>query len=93
MLAFPLLSLNFALTHQLVVWDGQRAYAALGAAALAVNVALNARLIPAASIAGAAWATLGTELFLTAGCALALWSRLRQGVGEAGRVHERMVEA
>jgi O-antigen/teichoic acid export membrane protein len=82
LLAFPLLSLNYALTHQLIVWDGHRAYAGLCAVALAVNVALNARLIPAASIAGAAWATLGTELFLTAGCVVAL-SRLRRGVGEA----------
>jgi O-antigen/teichoic acid export membrane protein len=72
--AFPLLSLNFALTHQLVSWDGQRAYAALCATALAVNLALNARLIPLWSIEGAAWATVGTELFLTAGCGLALWS-------------------
>src|SRR5262249_50863763 len=38
LLAFPLLSLNFALTHQLVGWDGQRAYAALCALALAINV-------------------------------------------------------
>jgi O-antigen/teichoic acid export membrane protein len=74
LLAFPLLSLNFALTHQLVSWDGQRVYAALCALALAVNVALNARLIPRWSIEGAAWATLGTELFLTAGCGAALWS-------------------
>ena len=59
LLSFPLLSLNYALTHQLVGWDGQRAYAVLCALALAVNVALNARLIPAWSIEGAAWATLG----------------------------------
>jgi O-antigen/teichoic acid export membrane protein len=72
LLAFPLLSLNFALTHQLVGWNGQRAYAAVCALALVVNVALNARLIPAWSIEGAAWATLGTELFLTAGCLVAL---------------------
>ena len=73
-LSFPLLSLNFALTHQLVGWDGQRAYAGLCALALAINVALNARLIPLWSIEGAAWATLGTELVLTAGCGVALWS-------------------
>jgi O-antigen/teichoic acid export membrane protein len=72
LLSFPLLSLNYALTHQLVGWDGQRTYAALCAVALAVNVALNARLIPAWSIEGAAWATLGTELVLTAGCFVAL---------------------
>ena len=74
LLSFPLLSLNLALTHQLVGWNGQRAYAAICALALIVNVALNARLIPAWSIEGAAWATLGTEVFLTVGCAYALWT-------------------
>ena len=75
LLSFPLLSLNLALTHQLVGWNGQRAYAAVCALALVVNVALNARLIPAWSIGGAAWATLGTEVFLTAGCAWTLRAR------------------
>ena len=75
LLSFPLMSLNFALTHQLVGWDGQRAYAGLCALALAINVALNARLIPLRSIEGAAWATLATEIVLTAGCGIALWSR------------------
>jgi O-antigen/teichoic acid export membrane protein len=72
--AFPLMALNMALTHQLVGWDRQRAYAALCAAALVVNVALNAQLIPLYSIDAAAWTTLATELFLTAGCAVALWT-------------------
>lgn len=72
LLAFPLLALNLALTHQLVGWNGQRAYATICALALVVNVALNAQLIPAWSIDGAAWATLGTEAFLTIGCAIAL---------------------
>jgi O-antigen/teichoic acid export membrane protein len=72
--SFPLLSLNFALTHQLVGWNGQRAYAWLCALALVTNVALNARLIPRWSIEGAAWATLGTEIVLTVGCGIALWS-------------------
>ena len=85
-LAFPLLSLNFALTHQLVGWDGQRAYTGLCALALASNVALNARLIPIAGIEGAAWATLGTEMVLTIGCSVALWPRFRPG--EAGLVTE-----
>ena len=71
-LAFPLLSLNLALTHQLVGWNRQRAYATICGAALVVNVALNAWLIPVWSIEGAAWATLGTEACLTAGCAVAL---------------------
>jgi O-antigen/teichoic acid export membrane protein len=74
LLSFPLLSLNYALTHQLVSWDGQRAYASLCAIALAINVALNARLIPRWSIEGAAWATLATEVFLTIGCGIALWN-------------------
>jgi O-antigen/teichoic acid export membrane protein len=72
LLSFPLLTLNLALTHQLIGWNGQRAYAAICALTLLVNVVLNAQLIPAWSIDGAAWSTLGTELFLTAGCALAL---------------------
>src|SRR5262249_42879024 len=71
-LSFPLLSLNYALTHQLIVWSGERWYAATCAAALIVNLGLNARLIPALSIDGAAWATLGTEVFLTAACAVGL---------------------
>ena len=74
LLSFPLMSLNLALTHQLIGWHGERAYAVICAIALAANLALNAQLIPAASIEGAAWATLGTELLLTAGCLVALWS-------------------
>jgi O-antigen/teichoic acid export membrane protein len=72
-MALPLLSLNLALTHQLVAWNRQRAYAGICAASLVVNVALNAWLIPALSIDGAAWATLGTEFCVTSGCAAALW--------------------
>jgi O-antigen/teichoic acid export membrane protein len=71
-LALPLLSLNYALTHQLIAWDGQRAYATICGLALVVNVALNTRLIPAQSIEGAAWATVATEVFVTAGCVAAL---------------------
>jgi O-antigen/teichoic acid export membrane protein len=82
-LSFPLMTLNMALTHQLVGRDGQRAYAVLAALALAVNLALNARLVPALSIDGAAWATLGTEVFLTAGCAVALWMASTRPAGEA----------
>jgi O-antigen/teichoic acid export membrane protein len=74
LLSFPLMSLNMALTHQLVGWDGQRAFAALCAMALVVNLAVNARLVPEPSIDGAAWATLATEGFLTSGCAVALWT-------------------
>ena len=72
MLSFPLLSLNYVLTHQLIGWKGERFYAAICAAALIVNIALNARLVPAWSIVGSAWATLGTEMFLTISCLTAL---------------------
>jgi O-antigen/teichoic acid export membrane protein len=74
-LSFPLLSLNYALTHQLIGWEGQRAYAMVCGVALVANVALNARLIPALSIEGAAWATFWTEAVMTAGCGFALWRR------------------
>lgn len=80
-LSFPLLSLNYALTHQLVAWNGQRAYAAICAVALGVNLALNARLIPALSIDGAAWATVGTELFLTIGCGVVLMTMTSRQTG------------
>ncbi len=92
LLAFPLMSLNYALTHQLIGWDGQRAYAAICAAALVMNVALNARLIPLLSIDGAAWATVATEALLTAACAAVLVVRAapiplqeREVLGEVAR--------
>jgi O-antigen/teichoic acid export membrane protein len=72
MVSFPLLSLNYALTHQLLGWDGQWAYAVVCGLALIVNIVLNARLIPTFSIEGAAWATVATEVFLSAGCIAAL---------------------
>jgi len=72
LLAFPLLSLNYALTQQLIGWSGERSYALICALALIVNLALNARLIPAWSIDGAAWATVATEVVLTLGCVMAL---------------------
>jgi O-antigen/teichoic acid export membrane protein len=71
-LSFPLMSLNYALTYQLIGWNGHRAYAALCLAALCFNVVLNARLIPAMSLNGAAWSTLATEALLTVGCAMVL---------------------
>jgi O-antigen/teichoic acid export membrane protein len=71
-LAFPLLSMNYALTHQLIVWNRQYAYAVICAMALGFNVLVNAWLIPSFAIEGAAWATLGTEAVLTAGCLVVL---------------------
>ena len=84
LLSFPLLSLNYALTHQLVGWDGQRAYLAICAIALAVNVGINARLIPLWSIDGAAWATFLTEVVITAGCCVALW--ITRSAAHAGQL-------
>jgi O-antigen/teichoic acid export membrane protein len=72
LLSFPLLTLNYSLTHQLIGWDQQRAYAICCAVALVVNIGLNAWLIPAWSGLGAAWSTLGTEVALTGLCLAAL---------------------
>ncbi len=66
LLAFPLLALNYGLTHAIIGQGGQRRFAAGCAAGLAANLALNALMIPRLGATGAAWATLGTEAFLTA---------------------------
>lgn len=71
-LTLPLMALNYALTSQLIGWHGHRAYAAICAGALAVNVWLNWRFIPLTGMDAAAWSTLWTEVFLTFGCAVAL---------------------
>lgn len=75
LVAFPLMALNYALTHQLLGWHGQNAYALICAAALVLNVSLNVQLIPAQGIAGAAWATVYTEALLSLGCIAALAKR------------------
>lgn len=72
LLSLPLMTLNYALTQQLIGWHGQQSFALLCAFALAVNVSLNAVLIPVSGMDGAAWSTLWTETFLTIGCAIAL---------------------
>ncbi len=83
LLSFPLMSLNYALTQQLIAWHGHRAYAGICASALVWNLVLNARLIPTLSILGAAWATMWTEVVVTCGCAAALWmSRSRDRSSE-----------
>ena len=71
-LALPLFFLNYALTHQVIAWDGQRAYAMITAAALVANIAGNMLLIPSQGMVGAAWSTLFTELVVTSGCVMAL---------------------
>ena len=71
-LALPLFFLNYALTHQVIGWDGHRAYLGIVALALAGNVTANLLLVPTHGIAGAAIATLLTEVIVTAGCISAL---------------------
>lgn len=76
--AVPLFFVNYALTHQLLGWQAQGRYAAIAAMALAANLAANAVLLPTLGTAGAAWATLVTELVVTAGCAVSL-ARMADG--------------
>ena len=74
-LALPLFFLNYALTHQVIGWDGQRAYLVIVVLALAGNIAANLVLVPSRGIVGAAIATLLTEMIVTAGCVYALARR------------------
>jgi O-antigen/teichoic acid export membrane protein len=78
-LALPLFFLNYALTHQVIGWDGHRAYLAIVTLALAGNVAANMLLVPGRGIAGAAIATLITEAIVTVGCVTALRQRHELG--------------
>ena len=77
-LALPLFFLNYALTHQVIGWDGQRAYLAIVTLALAANVTANFLLIPSQGIVGAAISTLLTEIVITASCLYALRANLRE---------------
>jgi O-antigen/teichoic acid export membrane protein len=67
-LALPLFFLNYALTHQVIAWDGQRRFLAITVAGLVANVAGNLLLIPGQGMLGAAWSTVFTECVITAGC-------------------------
>ncbi|MEZ5294281.1 MAG: oligosaccharide flippase family protein [Vicinamibacterales bacterium] len=71
----PLFYLNYVLTHQVIAWDGDTAYARVAALALAANLAANVALVPAYGARGAAVATGLTELAVTAGCLAALRGR------------------
>ncbi len=71
-LSLPLFFFNYALTHQVIAWDGQHHYLRVTFLALAANVIANVLLIPRFALVGAAWSTLLTELVLTAGCLAAL---------------------
>jgi O-antigen/teichoic acid export membrane protein len=71
-LAFPLMSLNYALTHQLVGWHRHGLYAVVCAAALLFNVAMNITSIPTLGVIAAAWTTVWTEAVVTCGCVVSL---------------------
>lgn len=77
-LALPLFFLNYALTHQVIGWDGQYAYLVIAAAALVANIAANLALVPSQGLVGAAISTVLTEVVVTAGCLYAL--SVRSGV-------------
>jgi O-antigen/teichoic acid export membrane protein len=82
--AYPLMALNHALTCQLIGWHGHRAYAAMCAAALLVNVAANAAVLPEYGSVGAAWTTVATELVITIGSVGALIPRSARAALIAG---------
>lgn len=80
LIAFPLMAVNLALTHQLLGWRGHCFYAGVCGAALGLNLALNGVLIPAWGIVGAAWATVWTEVLITVACGGALVARQTRAV-------------
>ena len=71
-LALPLFFLNYALTHQVIGWDGHREYLAIVTLALAGNIAANILLVPERGLVGAAIATLLTEIIVSGGCVYVL---------------------
>jgi O-antigen/teichoic acid export membrane protein len=83
-LTLPLFFLNYALTHQVIGWDGHRAYLAVVTLALIGNIGANMLLVPERGIAGAAVATLLTEVIVTAGCIAVLRRRFMTGVRREG---------
>jgi O-antigen/teichoic acid export membrane protein len=86
-LALPLFFLNYALTHQVIGWDGQRTYLLIAVAALVANVAANLFLVPSRGIVGAAVATVITELVVTAGCLLALRTQTKTATAATRASH------
>ncbi|MEZ5287302.1 MAG: oligosaccharide flippase family protein [Vicinamibacterales bacterium] len=67
-IAVPLFFLNYALTHQVIGWDGHRAYLGVAMSALGANLAASLWLVPAMGLVGAALATVITEAVVTVGC-------------------------
>lgn len=86
-LALPFFFVNYALTHQVIAWDGQRAYLAIVIVALTGNIAANLLLVPSRGIVGAAIATVLTEIIVTAGCLYAL-ARHNIALGRLDARHE-----
>jgi O-antigen/teichoic acid export membrane protein len=78
-LALPLFFLNYALTHQVIGWDGQHAYLVIVVVALIVNIAANVVLVPTQGMVGAAIGTVLTEVVVTAGCISALRAVRHEG--------------
>ncbi len=68
LLSLPLLFVNFLLTHQLIARGRERAYAGVCAAGLAASLVLTLSLVPPLAGEGAAWACLGREGLISAGC-------------------------
>lgn len=77
--AVPILFLNFGLTHFLIARDLERRNLLFAAIMLVVNVTANLIVIPRLGGPGAAWATLVTEVALTACCLAALRDRRSAG--------------
>jgi O-antigen/teichoic acid export membrane protein len=71
-LGIPLVFLNYGLTHFLVARDLGRMTTWLALMMLFLNVALDLTLIPTGKGPGAAWATVLSEIALTAGCVAVL---------------------
>lgn len=82
-LAVPLLSINYGLGHQVIGWGASRLFALVNGLALVANVAMNLVLIPRFGNAGAAWATVGTEVALTLAFGGVLRWMVRKGEGFA----------
>jgi len=85
--ALPLFFLNYALTHQVIAWDGQRAYLLIAALALVANVAANIVLVPSQGLNGAAIATVLTEVVVTIGCLYTLVQHKSSARGFITKVH------
>lgn len=76
-LAAPALFVALVATYLASAMSVERPVVTILLASLALNVGLNAVLIPAWGPTGAAWATLGSESLLAVGSLLVVWSALR----------------